>query len=66
MPVGVPGRPTRGPLGFRKMDVNADGDLSRREFLGSDADFKKIDADGDGLISVEEAEKADAALRAKK
>jgi Ca2+-binding EF-hand superfamily protein len=51
--------PGRGPLWFRKMDRNGDGDVSRREWLGSMEDFKKIDTDGDGLISVEEAEKAD-------
>ncbi len=48
--------PRRGPLWFRKMDRNGDGDVSRSEFLGSKADFKMLDADGDGLISVEEAE----------
>lgn len=48
-----------GPLWFRKMDLNGDGDVSRREFLGSPEDFKKLDLDGDGLISREEAEKAE-------
>jgi Ca2+-binding EF-hand superfamily protein len=52
--VPVPVR-TAGPLWFRKMDRNRDGDVSRREFLGSDEDFRRIDTDGDGLISVEEA-----------
>lgn len=60
---GRAGPPARGPLWFRKMDRNRDGDVSRREFLGSDADFRRLDADGDGLISVEEAERADADLR---
>ncbi len=46
----------RGPEWFRKMDRNSDGDVSRREFLGTDAQFKAIDTDGDGLISMEEAE----------
>jgi Ca2+-binding EF-hand superfamily protein len=60
-----PGNTGRGPLWFRKMDRNGDGDVSRREWLGSMEDFKKIDTDGDGLISVEEAEKADAWYREK-
>jgi hypothetical protein len=37
------------------MDRNQDGDVSPREFIGSDEDFHKLDADGDGLISVTEA-----------
>jgi Ca2+-binding EF-hand superfamily protein len=53
----------RGPVWFRKMDRNGDGDLSPREFLGPPAEFRRLDTDGDGLISVEEAERADAALR---
>src|SRR5262249_26242098 len=49
----------RGPLWFRKMDRNADGDVSRAEFLGTDAQFRKLDRNGDGLISLEEAEAAE-------
>jgi Ca2+-binding EF-hand superfamily protein len=66
-PVGVVRSPNagRGPLWFRKMDKNGDGDVSPREWLGSMEDFKKIDTDGDGLISAEEAEKADAWYRSK-
>jgi Ca2+-binding EF-hand superfamily protein len=56
---------TAGPLWFRKMDRNRDGDVSRREFLGTDEDFKRIDTDGDGLIDAHEAEKADAWFRGK-
>jgi hypothetical protein len=52
-----------GLLWFTKMDRNHDGDLSPREFLGSRELFRKIDTDGDGLISLEEAEKADALFR---
>jgi Ca2+-binding EF-hand superfamily protein len=49
----------QGPLWFRKMDRNRDGDVSRKEFLGTDEEFKAIDTDGDGLISIEEAERWD-------
>jgi hypothetical protein len=64
-PSMAPGRSERGPLWFRRMDVNGDGDVSPREFLGSLEDFRRIDADGDGLISLEEAEAFDARMRAK-
>ena len=57
------GQPTAGPLWVRKMDRNRDGDVSRREFLGTEAEFRKIDGDGDGLISAQEAEEADRVFR---
>jgi Ca2+-binding EF-hand superfamily protein len=57
--------PTAGPLWFRKMDRNRDGDVSRKEFLFGDELFRKIDTDGDGLISLEEAIKAEALLAGK-
>jgi Ca2+-binding EF-hand superfamily protein len=53
----------RGPAWFRKMDRNGDGDISLKEWLGSEEEFRKIDADGDGLISVEEAERYEAQLK---
>ena len=57
--------PTLGPLWFRKMDTNRDGDVSRREWLASDALFRQIDTDGDGLISPAEADRFDAKSRMK-
>lgn len=48
-----------GPTWFAKMDRNRDGDVSRREFLFSAEAFRRVDADGDGLISPDEAEKAE-------
>lgn len=40
---------------FASMDRNLDGDLSRREFLGTRARFDRLDADSDGLLSRREA-----------
>jgi Ca2+-binding EF-hand superfamily protein len=54
---------SRGPLWFRKMDRNGDGDVSQSEFLGTMEQFRRIDTDGDGLIDVIEAERADAGSR---
>jgi Ca2+-binding EF-hand superfamily protein len=53
----------RGPLWFQKMDRNRDGDVSRREWLGSEELFRRIDTDGDGLISLEEALRFEESLR---
>jgi Ca2+-binding EF-hand superfamily protein len=55
--------PGRGPLWFRKMDRNGDGDVSPAEWLGTPEEFRRIDTDGDGLISVEEAERYDKLMR---
>jgi Ca2+-binding EF-hand superfamily protein len=61
-PNGVP-RPTApianpGPMWFQRMDRNADGDVSGKEFLGRLKDFQKLDQNQDGLISPEEANRA--------
>jgi Ca2+-binding EF-hand superfamily protein len=55
-----------GPLWFRKMDRNRDGDVSRKEWLFSEERFREIDTDGDGLISLEEAERYEARRRKQK
>ncbi|MDY3552728.1 hypothetical protein R5W24_001816 [Gemmata sp. JC717] len=47
-----------GPAWFVAMDRNGDGDVSRREFTGPAAVFDKLDLDKDGLLSAEEAGKA--------
>jgi len=64
-PNQMPQVPQKGPVWFRKMDRNADGDVSRSEFLGTKAEFDAIDGDKDDLISLAEAETFDAAARAK-
>jgi Ca2+-binding EF-hand superfamily protein len=40
---------------FVRADFNRDGDISRREFLGSLEQFSQLDADGDGYIRPQEA-----------
>jgi Ca2+-binding EF-hand superfamily protein len=55
--------PQKGPVWFRKMDRNGDGDVSRSEFLGTKAEFDAIDADRDGLIGLAEAEAFEARAR---
>ena len=64
--LGPTGAPQKGPLWFRKMDRNADGDVSRVEFLGTREEFDAIDADHDGLISVLEAEAHELKTRERK
>ena len=43
------------PRWFTAMDRNSDGDLTLREFLGNEKQFKKLDTNKDGFIDVKEA-----------
>jgi Ca2+-binding EF-hand superfamily protein len=40
---------------FVRADFNRDGDISRREFLGSPEQFAQLDADGNGYVGAAEA-----------
>jgi Ca2+-binding EF-hand superfamily protein len=51
----VPTARNGGTEWFGRMDRNGDGDVSRREFLGTRDQFRRFDADGDGLIDAREA-----------
>lgn len=45
---------------FVHADLNGDGDVSRREFLGSADQFAALDTSGDGFVSADEAAAANA------
>ena len=47
--------PSVSPVWFQRMDRNHDGDVARREFLGSRDQFDRLDRDKDGLIDANEA-----------
>jgi Ca2+-binding EF-hand superfamily protein len=65
MMAGRPARTGPVPAWFTKMDRNNDGDISPKEWLGTDEEFRAIDADGDGLISADEARKFEARSKKK-
>ena len=52
VPLGTPmgygraGKPVSAPAWFLKMDRNGDGDISPREWLGTEEEFRMIDTDG--------------------
>jgi hypothetical protein len=46
------------PDWFAFADLNRDGDVSRREFVGSVERFDALDADSDGFITADEARQA--------
>lgn len=51
----MPAKKGDGPEWFYRMDRNADGDISRREFLGPLEMFDRADADHNGLLDIGEA-----------
>ncbi len=52
---------------FEKHDTNADGAISKAEFLAhAEARFDKMDADGNGEVSKDEAKAAHEAKREKR
>jgi Ca2+-binding EF-hand superfamily protein len=53
----TPFTPTIGREWFQRMDRNADGEISRREFLAPAERFAVLDANGNGAIDLDEAAK---------
>jgi Ca2+-binding EF-hand superfamily protein len=52
---GQPAPAGSGPEWFRRMDRNGDGDVTLKEFLGDEAEFKQFDTNTDGFIEPKEA-----------
>ncbi|MEZ6121070.1 MAG: EF-hand domain-containing protein [Pirellulaceae bacterium] len=48
-------QPSAGPVWFVQMDRNADAEVSRQEFLGTEEQFRSLDQDADGFVSAKEA-----------
>jgi Ca2+-binding EF-hand superfamily protein len=56
MPGGAAPAPAgKGPEWFVRMDRNSDGDVTLKEFLGDEAEFKQLDTNADGFIEAKEA-----------
>lgn len=53
--IGSPSESVNGPVWFRRMDKNRDGEVSGREFLGDKAIFDKLDLNHDGYLDLNEA-----------
>lgn len=57
-----PAAPNNGaPEWFTRMDRNGDGDVTLKEFLGDEAEFKQLDTNSDGFIEAKEASAVEAA-----
>lgn len=54
MNITLPEMDSATPAWFTGMDYNGDGDISRREFLGTQRQFEELDQDQDGFITVAE------------
>ena len=50
----------QGPPWLAAMDRNGDGEISRREFLGTGRQFAEIDLNGDGFLDAAEAQNVSA------
>jgi hypothetical protein len=57
---GATPQDARAPSWFVRADFNGDGDVSRREFLGSIEQFSRLDTNLDGFITAAEALEATA------